>query len=88
MNGWIDWNLILDEKGGPNYVNNTVDAPVAVNTIADEAYKQPIFYVFGHFSRFLTPDSVRIDVQWSNNGVNLVGFKRPDGLIAIILYNS
>lgn len=32
FNGWIDWNLILNENGGPNYVNNTVDAPIIVNT--------------------------------------------------------
>lgn len=31
VNGWIDWNLVLDENGGPNYTNNTVDAPVIVN---------------------------------------------------------
>ena len=32
FNGWIDWNLVLDEQGGPNSVQNTVDAPVIVNT--------------------------------------------------------
>lgn len=32
FNGYIDWNLILNEQGGPNYVNNFVDAPIVVNT--------------------------------------------------------
>lgn len=32
FHGWIDWNIILDEAGGPNYVKNTVDAPVIANT--------------------------------------------------------
>lgn len=31
VNSWIDWNLVLDESGGPNYTNNTVDAPIIVN---------------------------------------------------------
>lgn len=31
VNGWIDWNLVLDESGGPNYTNNTVESPVIVN---------------------------------------------------------
>lgn len=31
VNGWIDWNLVLDERGGPNYVDNFVDAAVVAN---------------------------------------------------------
>lgn len=31
VNGWVDWNLILDETGGPNYSNNTVDAAIIAN---------------------------------------------------------
>jgi glucosylceramidase len=25
--GWIDWNLLLDEQGGPNHVGNFCSAP-------------------------------------------------------------
>jgi glucosylceramidase len=49
VTGWTDWNLALDEKGGPNWVGNFVDAPVIVNKTADEFYKQPMFYYLGHF---------------------------------------
>lgn len=31
-NAWIDWNMLLDERGGPNYVNNTVDAAIVINS--------------------------------------------------------
>ena len=24
VSAWIDWNLVLDESGGPNYAQNTV----------------------------------------------------------------
>lgn len=27
-NAWIDWNLMLDGEGGPNYVQNYVDAAI------------------------------------------------------------
>jgi len=47
--GWIDWNLALDEKGGPNWVMNYVDSPVIVNATGAEFYKQPMFYALGHF---------------------------------------
>ncbi len=60
--GWTDWNLALNLEGGPNWVNNFVDAPIIVNKTSHEYYKQPFFYALGHFSKFLIPDSVRIQV--------------------------
>ncbi|CAG2120816.1 unnamed protein product, partial [Medioppia subpectinata] len=53
--GWVDWNLALDTRGGPNWVNNFVDAPIIVNATAREYYKQPSFYSIAHFSKFLPP---------------------------------
>ena len=26
--GWIDWNVLLDARGGPNHLNNTCDVPL------------------------------------------------------------
>uniref|UniRef100_A0A914DEK2 Glucosylceramidase n=1 Tax=Acrobeloides nanus TaxID=290746 RepID=A0A914DEK2_9BILA len=39
--GWTDWNLCLDIQGGPNWVNNYVDAAIIVNATVDEFYKNP-----------------------------------------------
>lgn len=87
--GWIDWNLLLDEQGGPNYVKNFVDAPIIINSsTGSEIYKQPIFYAIGHFSRFMPPNSVRVEATSSQSSVKTVAFQRPDGSIAVILYNS
>lgn len=66
VSGWIDWNLILDTNGGPNYYNGFADAPIIVNITSGEIFKQPTFYAIGHFSRFITEGSVRIDVSSSN----------------------
>lgn len=91
VGGWIDWNLILDESGGPNYINNTVDAAVIVNsTTHSEFYRQPIFYAMAHFSRFITTDSIRIESTlngFRSGHIKAVAFLRPDEKIAIILYN-
>lgn len=35
VNAWIDWNMALDEEGGPNYVKNFVDSPIVVNTTSE-----------------------------------------------------
>ncbi len=59
--GWTDWNIALDMKGGPNWANNVVDAPIILNTDdKNEYYKNPMFYYLGHFAKFIDPGSVRI----------------------------
>jgi len=96
--GWTDWNLALNMRGGPNWINNYVDAPIIVNANADEFYKQPMFYFLGHFSRFVPPGSVRIDSQlWgpayngtagvAANPVESVAFDTPDGQRVLVLLN-
>lgn len=91
VSGWIDWNLILDENGGPSYVNNTIDAAVVLNsTTNSEFYRQPIFYVMAHFSKFIPPDSVRVDAKLSTSHANIrtVAFLCPDNTVAVILLNG
>lgn len=87
--GWVDWNMVLDEKGGPSYVNNFVDAAVIVNTTSKaEIYKQPIFYVMGHYAKFIQKDAVRIEVNAGNCNIKTIGFENPDGTTAIVFLNK
>uniref|UniRef100_A0A336LVU1 Glucosylceramidase n=3 Tax=Culicoides sonorensis TaxID=179676 RepID=A0A336LVU1_CULSO len=88
VSGWFDWNLVLNEQGGPNYAHNYVEAPIVKNNTIDEIYKQPIFYVLGHFSKFILPESVRLHSSSSDINVEVLAFIRPDGLTSVILYNS
>jgi len=61
--GWTDWNLVLDQTGGPNHLGNLCDAPVIarLDLKPPQIYYQPNYYVMGHFSRFLPPGAVRIN---------------------------
>lgn len=90
----MDWNLILSHEGGPmnSFTGNaSLDAPIILNEEMTEMYKQPMFYVFAHFSKFITPGSIRIDAKLygvSSSDVQATAFQRPDDKIAIILYNN
>ncbi|KAJ8963242.1 hypothetical protein NQ318_018708 [Aromia moschata] len=88
--GWVDWNMALDENGGPTYIDNYVDSPVIVNKTLQEFYKQPMFYALGHFSKFIRPGSVRLDasITGSDNDLKAVAFLRPDNLIALVVFNK
>nr|CAH7746783.1 unnamed protein product [Callosobruchus chinensis] len=78
----------LDLGGGPSYYKNFLDAPVIVNPEAGEFYKQPMFYAMGHFSKFIPPGSYRIETERSSNDISAAGFKRPDGMMVLVILNK
>lgn len=87
--GYIDWNLMLDHQGGPNYANNQIDAPIILSEDRKQMYKQPMFYVMAHFSKFIPSGSVRIDATINvNSTANALAFLRPDNKITIIIHNN
>jgi len=57
VDGWIDWNMVLDRQGGPNWFENWCIAPVIVDPERDEVYFTPIYDVMCHFSKFIRPGS-------------------------------
>jgi len=87
VDGWIDWNMVLDRQGGPNWVKNWCVAPVIVDIEADEVYFTPIYYVMSHFSRFIRPGSVRIGYEVSNNDLNVTAVQNPDGSVVVVVFN-
>lgn len=88
MNGFIDWNLILDEKGGPNHVGNYCDAPVMCDTVNDIIDVKLSFYYIGHFSRFIKPGAKRILVSRYTDKLESVGFQNPNGEIILVVMNK
>jgi len=65
--GWIDWNLLVDAFGGPNHLNNYCDASIITLEDFQDVYIQPKYYYFGHFSKFLTPNAIRIESKIVGN---------------------
>lgn len=57
--GWIDWNLLLDDKGGPNHLGNNCDAALLAMKDHSILHVQPKYHYMGHFSKFVLPGSVR-----------------------------
>ncbi|XP_072316396.1 lysosomal acid glucosylceramidase [Eucyclogobius newberryi] len=86
--GWTDWNLALDQTGGPNWVKNFVDSPVIVDAQNDIFYKQPSFYAMAHFSSFLWKGSQRVGVSANlKTELENTAFIRPDGAVVLVILN-
>ncbi|NHF59520.1 glycoside hydrolase family 30 protein [Flavobacteriaceae bacterium TP-CH-4] len=88
VDGWIDWNMVLDKQGGPNWFKNWCVAPVIVDPNNDEVYFTPIYYVLSHFSRFIRPGAKRIGFESSDSNLLVTVAENLDGSIAVILFNE
>jgi glucosylceramidase len=88
VDGWIDWNMVLDKRGGPNWFENWCVAPVLVDVEADEVYYTPIYYTMVHFSKFIRPGAVRIGIEVGDQHLQATAAQNPDGRIAIVVFNE
>ena len=90
VNGWIDWNIVLDDEGGPSFSNTSVDSPIIVSNDGQEYYKQPMWYGIGHISRFVPPGSKRVDLQGPLIPFNVdsAAFETPENRVVIVMLNK
>ncbi|HYF84248.1 MAG TPA: glycoside hydrolase family 30 protein [Clostridia bacterium] len=87
--GWIDWNMVLNETGGPNHVGNYCDAPIIANTNTDEIHYENSYYYIGHFSKYIEPGATRIGCSCSGcDKLETTAFKNSDGTLVIVVMNS
>jgi len=88
VDGWVDWNMILDRQGGPNWFKNWCVAPVIVDTENDEVYFTPLYYVMAHFSKFMRPGAVKIGCEVNHKDLKVTAVQNTDQSIALVIFNS
>ncbi len=86
--GWTDWNILLDERGGPNHVGNFCFAPVHANTKTGELIFTPSYYYIGHFSKFIRPGAERLNTVASRSHLLATSFVNTDGSIVTVVMNQ
>ena len=87
VDGWVDWNMVLDRQGGPNWFKNWCVAPVIVDTELDEVYFTPLYYILAHFSKYIRPEAMRIGFENTDEKLLVTAAKNPDDTIAVIVLN-
>lgn len=87
VDGWIDWNMVLNKQGGPNWFKNWCTAPVIVDEEKDEVYFTPLYYTMAHFSKFIRPGAVRIGFENPDKELMLTAAQNPDGSVAVVVFN-
>ena len=88
VNGYTDWNILLDSQGGPNHKRNYCYSPVMLTENNSDYIKTLSFYYIGHFSKVLQPGAHRIAFSKFTSDLKMTAFKNPDGSIAIVIVNG
>ena len=86
--GWTDWNILLNEFGGPNHVQNFCFAPIHANTKTNELIYTPTYFYIGHFSKFIKKGALRVSTTSSRSTIESTSFQNPDGQIVTVVMNK
>ena len=86
---FLDWNLLLDEQGGPNHVGNFCAAPVMLEPEEQDGYvKKLMYYYIGQFSRYIPAESVRIATTQYTDGLEVCAFLTPSAERVLVVLNK
>ena len=86
--GWTFWNVLLDEKGGPNHVGNYCFSPIHADTRTGELIYTPTYYYIGHFSKFIRPNAKRVSTVTSKSHLLATSYLNEDGKMATVIMNQ
>ena len=93
LEGWIDWNIVLDAQGGPNHVGNFCGAPIMIDTQNGDIYYTPIYYVLSQFSKTIRPGDKALQVETKLTGLDSDALHasaavNDKGLVSVQLLNT
>ena len=87
-NGYIDWNILLDNRGGPNHKRNFCNSPIVLTKDEKDYIKTSAYYYIGHFSKFINSKAKRIAFSKYDENIELTAFKNPDASLTVVMLNS
>lgn len=84
---WIDWNILLDDQGGPNHAGNFCFAPIHVDSQTGKLIYTNCYYYIGHFSKYIKSGAKRIAASSNRTPLETTAFLNPDGTIVVVVMN-
>jgi O-glycosyl hydrolase/uncharacterized protein YjdB len=93
-NNWsktvFEWNLASDPNLGPHTPGpGTCTTCLGAVTINGSSYTRNVqYYLIGQIAKFVKPGALRLSASSSSATVSSVGFRNPDGSIAVLVYNA
>jgi glucosylceramidase len=93
LKGWIDWNVVLDQRGGPNHVGNFCGAPIMIDTESKHIYYTPIYYILAQFSRTIRPGDKAVKTDkivygLDSDALHACATKNDSNILTVQLLNT
>lgn len=93
VSGWVDWNIVLDQRGGPNHVGNYCGAPIMIDVETQYVYYTPIFYILAQLSQTIRPGDQVVGAELrlkghSEDALYATASISPDQLLSIQVFNT
>jgi glucosylceramidase len=93
MTGWIDWNIVLDKRGGPNHVGNYCGAPIMIDVATQNVYYTPVYYVLAQLSRTIRPGDRAVQAfkyldGLDDDAIHASATMSPEKLLSIQVLNT
>jgi glucosylceramidase len=88
VDGWVDWNMVLNKQGGPNWFKNWCIAPVIVDELNDEVYFTPLYYIMTHFSKYIRPGAKVLGIDNVGSDIIATAAENPDGSTTLVVFNE
>lgn len=85
MSVFLDWNLVLDELGGPNHVKNFCDAPYLFDTAQKQLVERELQSYIKHFSHYIETGAVRIGVSRYTDKLEITAFQKNSKIVFVLL---
>jgi glucosylceramidase len=93
VEGWIDWNIVLDQRGGPNHVGNFCGAPIMIDVERGYVYYTPVFHVLAQLSKTIRPGDHVVEVateldELGEDAIHATATKSQDGVLTVQVLNT
>lgn len=84
---WTDWNMVLNQTGGPRHPVSPCAAPVICDPEDGTVHFESSYYYIGHFAKFVKPGARRILCSSSRDELEAVAFRNPDATVVVVTLN-
>lgn len=85
---WTDWNVLLDETGGPNHVGNFCFAPIIADTKTGEVHYTYEYYYIAQASKYIRKNASRIGNSSNRADIVSTSFMNENGELVTVIMND
>lgn len=87
ITAYCDWNILVDQTGGPNHVGNFCFAPLVGDVNSGKLYFTNEYWYIGQFSKFIRPGARRISTTTNRDILQATSFINKNGKLATVVLN-